>query len=274
MPTANSSQCHPMGIRIFKVDAFTDKPFSGNPAGVCILPEKRDDRWMQSIACEMNLSETAFLISKDEGYSLRWFTPILEVDLCGHATLASAHILFERGYLKHEQPAKFDTRSGLLTATNKANWIELDFPKQPPTLTQPPSGLIESLGVKPKFVGKNELYHVVEVDSEAIVRDLKPDFGLLASVPIDGVAVTSIATTPGFDFVSRFFAPRFGINEDPVTGSSHCALGPFWEDRLHKSELTAYQASARGGVVHVHVGSNRVFLGGKAVTILQGELCA
>ena len=220
----------------------------------------------------MNLSETAFLTPEDGEYKLRWFTPKVEVDLCGHATLASAHILFEKGYLKREEQAKFHTRSGLLIATNKENWIELDFPKQPVTASSPPNGLIESLNIKPKFVGKNALYYIVEVDSEAIVRALRPDYGRLISVPVNGVAVTSKASTPGFDFVSRFFAPTFGIDEDPVTGSSHCGLGPFWEDRLHKSELTAYQASARGGVIHVCVASNRVFLGGKAVTILQGEL--
>ena len=262
-----------METKIFTVDAFTDKPFSGNPAGVCMFSEERDELWMQSIACEMNLSETAFLRKNGDGYSLRWFTPKVEVDLCGHATLASAHILFERGHLKRGEQARFRTRSGLLTATSKEDWIELDFPKQPVTSSSPPTGLVESLGVRPKFVGKNALYFIVEVESEEIVRGMKPDFGHLASVPVSGVAVTSKASTPGFDFVSRFFAPTFGIDEDPVTGSSHCGLGPFWEERLHKNELTAYQASARGGVIRVRVSSNRVFLGGKAVTILQGEPC-
>jgi len=262
-----------MGPKIFTVDAFTDKPFSGNPAGVCILSEEREEVWMQSIAREMNLSETAFLTESDNGYSLRWFTPKVEVNLCGHATLASAHILFERGYLKREEQARFHTRSGLLTATSKESWIELDFPNQPVAPSSPPTGLVESLGVRPKFIGKNVLYYIVEVESEEIVRGLKPDYGRLVSVPVNGVAVTSRATTPGFDFVSRFFAPAFGIDEDPVTGSSHCGLGPFWEERLHKSELTAYQASVRGGVIHVRVASDRVFLGGRAITILQGESC-
>jgi len=258
---------------IFIVDAFTDNHFSGNAAAVCILSEPRDDHWMQAMASEINFSETAFLDRKDGGYNLRWFTPVLEVDLCGYATLASAHILFEREYMKRQEQAQFYTRSGLLTAKRKGELIELDFPRQPPTSTSPPDGLIESLGVAPRFVGKNELYHIVEVDSEAIVRNLKPDFRRLASVPINGVAVTAKASTPGFDFVSRFFAPRVGVDEDPVTGSAHCCLGPFWEDRLHKSEFIAYQASARGGVIHVRVGTDRVFLGGKAVTVLQGELC-
>ena len=263
-----------MGPRIFTVDAFTDKPFSGNPAGVCILSEERDESWMQSVAREMNLSETAFLSKNGEGYNLRWFTPKVEVDLCGHATLASAHILFEGGYLKRGEQARFHTRSGLLTATSKEGRIELDFPKQPVTPSSQPTGLVDSLGVRPKFVGKNALYYIIEVDSEEIVRDMKPNYVRLASVPINGVAVTSKASTPGFDFVSRFFAPAFGIDEDPVTGSSHCGLGPFWEERLHKNELTAYQASARGGVLHVRVTSDRVLLSGKAVTILQGEACA
>jgi len=262
-----------MGSKIFTVDAFTDKPFSGNPAGVCILSEEREEVWMQSVAREMNLSETAFLKKSDSGYSLRWFTPKVEVDLCGHATLASAHILFEKGYLNSEEQGRFHTRSGLLTATNKKSWIELDFPKQPVTPSPPPPGLVESLGVEPKFVGKNVLYYFVEVESEEIVRGLKPNYTQLASVPVNAVAVTSKATTSGFDFVSRFFAPSFGIDEDPVTGSSHCGLGPFWEERLHKSELAAYQASARGGVLHVRIVSDRVFMGGKAVTILQGETC-
>jgi len=262
-----------MGPKIFTVDAFTDKPFSGNPAGVCILSEDRDELWMQSIAREMNLSETAFLRKIDDGYNLRWFTPKVEVELCGHATLASAHILFERGYLKRGEQARFHTKSGLLTATSKEDWIELDFPKQPVTPSPQPAGLVESLGVRPKFVGKNVLYYIVEVDSEEIVRGMSPNYGHLASVPVNGVAVTSKASTPGFDFVSRFFAPTFGIDEDPVTGSSHCGLGPYWEERLHKNKLTAYQASARGGVLHVRVAPDRVFLGGKAITILQGEPC-
>jgi len=260
--------------QIFKVDTFTDKPFSGNPAGVCILSEKRGDEWMQAVAREMNLSETAFLLRRGDGYDLRWFTPIVEVALCGHATLASAHILYESGYLKHETEARFYTKSGLLTAKHNGNLIGLDFPSQPPKPAPAPDGLVDALDVKPLFVGKNDLYHVVEVDSETTVRNLKPNYGLLGKVMIDGVTVTAKAVTPGFDFVSRFFAPRFGIDEDPVTGSSHCLLGPFWSDRLHKTELVAYQASDRGGIIHVRVGSDRVYIGGNAVTILRGELCS
>jgi PhzF family phenazine biosynthesis protein len=266
-----------MGPKIFKVDAFTEKPFSGNPAAVCILLKKRGKVWMQSIAREMNLSETAFLVRKGQrkdGYDLRWFTPLVEVDLCGHATLASAHILFERGYLKREEQARFHTKSGLLTARKKGKWIELDFPRKPAKRTSPPTGLIQALGVKPKFVAKNGHDHIVEVDSEAIVRRVKPDFRRLRKVASGGVAVTARATTLGFDFVSRFFAPNFGIDEDPVTGSAHCMLGPFWKDRLRKSKLVAYQASARGGILHVDVGPDRVLIRGRAVTVLEGELCA
>jgi PhzF family phenazine biosynthesis protein len=262
-----------MRPRIFKVDAFADKLFSGNPAGVCILSEKRDEFWMQGVAREMNVSETAFLARKEDGHDLRWFTPTVEVDLCGHATLAAAHVLFKEGFLNRDEEVRFHTRSGLLTAAQKGEWIELNFPRQPPRPTAPPLGLLESLGVTPKFVGKNGHNHIVEVESEAMVRNMKPDFGSLAKVAVSGVAVTARASTAGFDFVSRFFAPSFGIDEDPVTGSAHCTLGPYWEDRLHKNELVAYQASARGGIIHVRVGAERVFLGGKAVTVLEGALC-
>jgi PhzF family phenazine biosynthesis protein len=261
-----------MGLAIFQVDAFTDKPFAGNPAAVCILPEPREARWMQSVAAEMNLSETAFLLKETDGFNLRWFTPTTEVDLCGHATLASAHVLWEAGYLKPDQQARFWTRSGLLTAEREGDWMELDFPAEPENPATSPSGLARALGVAPRYVGKNRFDYLVEMDSEETVRNVKPDFGLLAEIPARGVIVTSRAITPGFDFVSRFFAPRAGINEDPVTGSAHCCLGPFWSTRLGKSEFLAYQASARGGVVRVRMGGQRVHLGGQAVTVLRGEL--
>jgi len=261
-----------MGLAIFQVDAFTDKPFAGNPAAVCILPEPREARWMQSVAAEMNLSETAFLLKETDGFNLRWFTPTIEVDLCGHATLASAHVLWEAGYLEPDQQARFWTRSGLLTAEREGDWIELDFPAEPETPATAPSGLARALGVAPIYVGKNRFDYLVEMDSEDTVRNVKPDFGLLAEIPARGVIVTSRAITPGFDFVSRFFAPRAGINEDPVTGSAHCCLGPFWSTRLGKSEFLAYQASGRGGVVRVRMSGQRVHLGGQAVTVLRGEL--
>jgi PhzF family phenazine biosynthesis protein len=261
-----------MGQAIFQVDAFTDRPFAGNPAAVCVLPVPREDQWMQQVASEMNLSETAFLIRQADGYHLRWFTPAMEVDLCGHATLASAHILWEQGYLEPDASARFYTRSGLLTAERKGQWIELDFPAEPEAQSTGPAELAQALGVTPTHVGKNRMDYLVEVDSETTVRSLTPNFTLLENIPTRGVIVTSLATTPGYDFVSRFFAPRAGINEDPVTGSAHCYLGPFWNTRLHKDELVGYQASARGGVVRVRVTEKRVYLGGQAVTVLRGEL--
>lgn len=261
-----------MGLKIFQVDAFTDRPFTGNPAAVCILTEPHDANWMQDVAREMNLSETAFLYRQGDGFNLRWFTPLVEVDLCGHATLASAHVLWEEGCLMPGQQARFYTRSGLLMAERKGDWIELDFPAESEMRTIAPSGLVEALGVIPKYVGKNRFDYLVEVDSEETVRNLKPDFALLAEIPVRGFIITSLAASNGYDFISRFFAPRFGINEDPVTGSAHCCLGPFWKKRLNKNEFTAYQASARGGVVRVYVDKNHVHLSGQAVTVLRGEL--
>ena len=261
-----------MGLQIFQVDAFTDEPFKGNPAAVCILPEQRDDLWMQNVAREMNLSETAFLVKQPDGYKLRWFTPAVEVKLCGHATLASAHILWTERILNPNEQARFHTLSGLLTAERKGEWIELDFPAMPPKKARPPRELMKALGVKPKYVGKSREDYLVEVDSERTVRKLKPDFQLLSSLPVRGVAVTAAAETEPYDFVSRFFAPQVGINEDPVTGSAHCSLGPYWRKRLQKNELLAYQASFRGGEVSVRVADERVYLGGKAITILRAEL--
>ncbi len=261
-----------MPLTIFQVDAFTDRAFSGNPAGVCILPEPRDDNWMQNVAREMNLSETAFLQKQEQGFGLRWFTPTVEVDLCGHATLASAHILWEQGVLNPNEPARFSTRSGVLTAERQGEWIELDFPALPDKRTSIPRGLSKALGVKPKYVGRSRFDYIVEVNSEKAVRRMKPDITLLSTLPIRGLIVTARAKTEPYDFVSRFFAPRAGINEDPVTGSAHCVLGPFWRERLHKNEFLAYQASARGGAVRVRVGDKRVHIGGKAVTVLEARL--
>jgi len=261
-----------MGLKIFQVDAFTEKPFAGNPAGVCILPEPRDDPWMQNVAREMNVSETAFLQRRGDGFNLRWFTPAVEVDLCGHATLASAHTLWEQGVIGPEDAARFHTRSGLLTARRQGEWIELDFPSLPDKRSKVPPGLPKALGTKPKYVGRSRFDYIVEVSSEGTVRKLKPDFTRLSTLPIRGLIVTAKATTEPYDFVSRFFAPRAGINEDPVTGSAHCVLGPFWRDRLGKNELLAYQASARGGIIRVRVGDKRVYIGGKAVTVLEAEL--
>jgi len=261
-----------MGLAIIQVDAFTDTPFKGNPAAVCVLPAPRDEAWMQAVAREMNLSETAFLHPQDGGFALRWFTPAIEVALCGHATVASAHVLWTEGHLDRDRQARFHTKSGLLTADRRGDWIELDFPANPAAPAAAPAGLATALGVEPKHVGKSRFDYLVEVDAEATVRTLAPDHAALARLPVRGVMVTSRADTPGFDFVSRFFAPGSGIPEDPATGSSHCTLGPFWAERLGKREFVAYQASARGGVVRVRLEGDRVKLGGQAVTVLRGEL--
>jgi PhzF family phenazine biosynthesis protein len=261
-----------MGFPLFQVDAFTDRPFTGNPAAVCLLSGPRDDGWMQAVAAEMNLSETAFLHPQADGFSLRWFTPAVEVDLCGHATLAGAHVLWETGQLQPDSPARFFTRSGLLTARREGDRIELDFPAEPEDPVPAPLGLVEALGVTPKYVGKNRFDYLLEVADEESVRRLKPDGRLLATVAARRVIVTSRATSPEYDFVSRFFAPAAGIDEDPVTGSAHCCLGPYWGARLGKGDLVGYQASARGGEVRVRLAGPRIHLGGQAVTVLRGEL--
>lgn len=261
-----------MSLPIFQVDAFTDTPFTGNPAAVCILPEPGDETWMQHVAAEMNLAETAFLYRLTDGYSLRWFTPIVEVDLCGHATLASAHILWETGHLPPAEAARFHTRSGLLIASRREDEIELDFPATPAEPASAPTELIEALGLTPVYAGQSKFDYLVEVEGEEIVRQLRPDLGLLKRLSTRGLIVTSQAEGKGYDIVSRFFAPGAGIDEDPVTGSAHCCLGPFWSERLGKTEFVCYQASARGGFVRVRVAGERVHLGGKAVTVLRGEL--
>lgn len=259
-------------MKIYQVDAFTEKPFSGNPAGVCVLNQKLDEKLMQNIAREMNLSETAFLVKNSDGYDLRWFTPNGEIDLCGHATLASAHILWEKGFLKNDQEARFSTKSGLLTAKMNDGWIELNFPALPEEKTEPPAGLLESLGIEAIYVGKNIFDYLVEVESEETVRTMKPDFVKLSKVPARGVIVTARDGAGEYDFVSRFFAPEVGIWEDPVTGSAHCCLGPYWQKKLNRDEFIAYQASERGGVLKVKVIGERVLISGNAVTVLEGEL--
>ena len=260
-----------MGVPIYQVDAFTEKAFSGNPAAVCILSAPGDPVWMQNVAKEMNLSETAFLHKQKDGFNLRWFTPAVEVDLCGHATLASAHILWETGLLPRTEKARFHTRSGLLTAEYRESGIELNFPAKPEESAVPPPELPKALGLNPKYIGKSNFDYLVEVGSEQTLRSLKPDFSFLKTLDIRGTIVTSRASTAGFDFVSRFFAPKVGINEDPVTGSAHCTLGPFWSKKLGKNEFLAYQASERGGVLRVRVVGDRVYLGGGAITVLRGE---
>jgi predicted PhzF superfamily epimerase YddE/YHI9 len=261
-----------MPVRIVQVDAFTDRAFAGNPAAVCVLREPAPEQWMRDVAREMNLSETAFLIPQDDGFQLRWLTPSVEVDLCGHATLASAHVLWEDGHLRPGAQARFHTRSGLLLADKRGDWIQLDFPATPATPAEPPPGLLDALGGKPLSSGRTRFDCLVEYGSEAEIRGLAPDFTALRKAGARGVIVTAPAKTPGFDFVSRFFAPGSGVDEDPVTGSAHCCLGPYWAGRLGKTEFRAYQASARGGVLRVVLSGDRVLLGGQAVTVLRGEM--
>ena len=261
-----------MGEIIIQIDAFTDRPFRGNPAAVCILSRHRDDAWMQNVAREMNLSETAFLEKREDGVNLRWFTLAVEVELCGHATLASAHALWEIGYLNPKEQARFFTKSGLLTAALTDDWIEMNFPAEPETAASAPPDLSSALGVGFTYVGKNRFDYLVEIDSEESIRRINPDFSLLAAIPMRGVIVTSPSSSTEYDFVSRFFAPQVGVNEDPVTGSAHCCLGPYWGAKLGKNEMVAYQASSRGGIVRVRMDKDRVYLGGQAVTVLRGEL--
>jgi PhzF family phenazine biosynthesis protein len=264
-----------MAIRIVQVDAFTNRPFAGNPAAVCVLREARDEQWMRDVAREMNLSETAFLVPKDDGYQLRWLTPQVEVDLCGHATVAAAHVLWQDGHLPEDRQARFYTRSGRLTADRRGEWIELDFPAKIAVRAEAPAELLPALGVaEAKFVGKNAFDYLVEVDSEATLRGLSPDHSRLRKLPVRGVIVTARSASPEFDFVSRFFAPGSGIDEDPVTGSAHTALGPYWASLSGRQEFTAFQASARGGVVRVRLEGDRVKLGGQAVTVMTGDLLA
>jgi PhzF family phenazine biosynthesis protein len=227
---------------------------------------------MEKVAAEMNLSETAFLIPGEEGYSLRWFTPTVEVDLCGHATLASAHILWEQGYVSADSDIRFHTRSGQLAAYRREDSIELDFPAITEEPAEAPAGLIEALGVRPLYIGQNLFDYLVQVGSVAEVRALEPDHAKLRNLNVRGVILTARSGASEFDFVSRFFAPGSGIDEDPVTGSAHCCLGPFWAEKLGKQDLIGFQASPRGGVVKVNVRGDRVLLGGRAVTILEGEL--
>jgi PhzF family phenazine biosynthesis protein len=259
---------------IVQVDAFTDRPFQGNPAAVCILESPQDEQWMQLVAREMNLSETAFLYREGHAYNLRWFTPTSEVSLCGHATLASAHVLWTEGYASTGQLIQFETKSGILTAKYQDDWIELDFPVNRSQDIPPITKLGDALGVPLKTVLYNSLGYLVEVATAQQVEQLQPNFTLLKQLPISKVIVTSKADSNSeYDFVSRFFAPGCGIDEDPVTGSAHCCLAPYWRDRLNQDRFLAYQASARGGVVKINYdGGDRVLLQGQAVTVMRGEL--
>jgi PhzF family phenazine biosynthesis protein len=269
-----------MAQSIAVVDAFTAEPYRGNPAGICILPAPASDEWMQSVAIEMNHAETAFLVKFDDAYNLRWFTPGGEVDLCGHATLASAHYLWETGLLAANEQARFHTRSGLLTAEmwlmHGHCWIELDFPAEPVKPAPSPQGLAAMLGAEPVFVGRNRLDYLVELKDEATVRSLRPDLKQIAALSNQedarGIIVTARGSSGNADIVSRCFYPHFRIDEDPVTGSAHCGLAPYWIPRLAKQEIVAYQASARGGWLHLRIAGDRVKLRGQAVTTLRGEL--
>jgi len=259
---------------IMQVDSFTSTAFAGNPAGVCVLERPRDEAWMQLVAREMNVAETAFLHARaDDEYDLRWFTPTVEVDLCGHATLASAHVLWESGRLR-ANTLRFHTRSGVLTATRRDGWIDLDFPATPDQPVSAPPGLLEALGVTARYVGRSRFDFLVEVDDEATVVATRPDFRRLATIDARGAIVTSRASTPGVDFVSRFFAPAFGIDEDPATGSAHCCLGPFRAARTGRREFVAHQLSERRGELQVAIDGDRVRLSGRAVTVVRGELLA
>jgi PhzF family phenazine biosynthesis protein len=263
-----------MSLPIVQVDAFTSRPFGGNPAAVCVLPQPREAAWMQHVAREMNLAETAFLNPVGDGFDLRWFTPTVEIDLCGHATLASAHVLWETGQVAQTEPIRFHTRSGVLTAVRLDDWIELDFPVTPAEPVEIPKGLIEALGVLPRYVGKSRFDYLVQLDDEEAVCNVRPDFSRLRAIPARGIIVTSRSSSPGCDFVSRFFAPASGIDEDPVTGSSHSCLAHFWSSRLQKDRFVARQLSERGGLLKVQLDGDRVRLSGQAVTVLRGELLA
>ncbi len=260
-------------IPLYQVDSFTDLPFKGNPAGVCLLPEAHSSSWMQAVAAEMNLSETAFLVKNGEDFDLCWFTPATEVNLCGHATLAAAHILWQTGMVPEETKLCFHTRSGLLTAVKKGDWVELNFPIQHFNVTAEIEGISNALGAVPDETfksGENLLYVYRD---EANVRNLAPDFAALKRYDdYHGIIVTALSNEKEYDFVSRFFAPAIGINEDPVTGSAHCTLAPFWQERLHKNDLTGYQVSARGGLVKVRTSAERVYISGQAVTVFSATL--
>lgn len=265
-----------MSTLIFLADAFTEVPFTGNPAGVCLLQGKMKPEKMQQVAAELNVSETAFVIKENTHYQLRWFTPQTEVTLCGHATLATSHVLWEAGWQKPTQSIEFHTESGVLRTQKKGNWIEMDFPARVVQDAEKNGCLEEALDIRPIYTGRfptprGDVY-LLEVKTEDAVRALAPDFLLLTKSGARAVIVTSRSKENRYDFISRYFAPAVGINEDPVTGSSHCCLAPYWERKLGKTELIGYQASKRGGVVGCMVQGERVVLRGKAVTILKAEL--
>jgi PhzF family phenazine biosynthesis protein len=263
----------------FIVDAFASEPFRGNPAGVCLLDEEREAAWMQALAAELNLSETAFVQETPSGARLRWFTPKAEVALCGHATLAAAHVLWETGARAQRERVVFETLSGALSARRDESGIEIDLPRMVLSRCDLPETTRDALGLDPLAClrtesrgGIDDWDYLIEVSSERSVRELSPDVRRLAITPA-GVIVTALADAGRpYDFVSRYFAPYWGIDEDPVTGSAHCSLIPFWLERLQRASLTGYQASRRGGIVRGRVANDRVMLSGSAVTILRGTV--
>ena len=262
------------GIPILQIDAFADELFTGNPAAVCLPEAEPPTGWMQQVAAEMNLSETAFVWPSGDGFGLRWFTPVAEVDLCGHATLATAFALWETGRVDCGDGISFATRSGVLEVRREQGMIKMNFPAEPATSCEPPNGLAKALGAEILWCGQNRFDYLVEVANEQTLLDLRPDFASLAKLDTRGVIVTVAAERDLADFVSRFFCPALGINEDPVTGSAHCCLAPFWAERLGRDELTGFQISKRGGVVQCEVIGDRVELGGHAVKIFSGTMSA
>jgi PhzF family phenazine biosynthesis protein len=262
-----------MTVSIACVDSFTDRPFAGNPAAVCLLDEPRDAEWMQQMAAEMNLAETAFVVREPGGFGLRWFTPAVEVDLCGHATLAAAHILWSDGIVPVAEAMEFRTRSGVLGASRRDGLIELDFPSEPAVEMAVPAGLAEALGASLQWAGRNRMDYIVELSGgERDLRAIVPDLAAIAKLDARGLIVTCHGGGTAYDFLSRFFAPQSGIDEDPVTGSAHCCLGPFWASRLKRTSLVGFQASSRGGEVRVTVDGSRVKLAGRAITVYSGTL--
>jgi len=257
-------------IKVYIVDAFTSEMFKGNPAAVCVLSSALPDALMQAIARELNCSETAFVLPQQDGFLLRWFAPLQEVDLCGHATLAASHVLYEQRIATAQQELRFHTKSGLLSVKKQDEIITMDFPQEIATEYSIPLWVIEALGVKPVYTGKNRMDYLIEVETEKEVLELNPDFIALKKMDSRGAIITAKSSRKEFDFVSRFFCPGLGVNEDPVTGSAHCCLGPYWQQKLQKNTFNAYQASQRGGILRVEVGESRVYIGGKAVTVLSG----
>ena len=261
-----------MNEQLFQVDAFTNQPFRGNPAGVVLLDEEQPDSWMQSVAQEMNLSETAFVIGEKSPYNLRWFTPAVEVELCGHATLATAHILFEREIAAKNEAIEFKTRSGILTTTYNDGWVQMDFPSFSADEILDRSEITRALNETPDQAYNSGESIMAVFDVPEKIYKMAPDFELIKRFNIQGIMVTSHSEEPGIDFISRYFAPNVGIDEDPVTGSAHCSLGPYWGARLDKSVLNAKQVSDRGGEIQVRVKDDRTFISGQAVTIFSGKL--